>query len=260
MFEKQFFKPVYDALQAQIKDFVDKVNSEGLAAAERSLHQSIGNEDIAKAVRDLWLKVGLYFAQNTTLGINASEKKGFGFNKKWINDIIEFLREYLLSAVVIPVSETTKKQIFQLLGKAQQEGWGIYQIVSELENSDITRKRAEMIVRTELVRAMNKGQELAKQDSKWELADTWLAVKDTRTRHSHMIMDGATINPGQLFKVPIFKKVGGVDIEVGHDLMTGPGDPTASAGNVINCRCTKVSRVARDQNGVPIRKKTFQLN
>ncbi len=34
-----------------------------------------------------------------------------------------------------------------------------------------------------------------------------------------------------------------------------PGDPSARAGNVINCRCKIVFTVKEDENGLPIRKK-----
>jgi hypothetical protein len=39
----------------------------------------------------------------------------------------------------------------------------------------------------------------------------------------------------------------------GEEIMY-PGDPSAKAGNVINCRCKVVFTVKEDENGLPIRK------
>jgi hypothetical protein len=39
----------------------------------------------------------------------------------------------------------------------------------------------------------------------------------------------------------------------GEEIMY-PGDPSAKAGNVINCRCKVVFTIKEDENGLPIRK------
>lgn len=251
--ENRFIRPVYRALQKEISEFVSEAKKD-FSEAERNIHTKIGSEQMSNVIRRLWLTVGLFFAKDTKRQIDKSEQKGFGINERWIKDIIDYLRTYLLNKAVIPITETTKKQILGALEKGQQEGWGVDRILRELENSDITMNRARVIVRTELVRAMWKGQQLAISESKWLTTETWLSAKDHRTRHSHRLMDGVQIDTGQKFKVPVFKRVGKIDFQVGVDLMSGPGDPSASAGNVINCRCTKTVRAKRDEQGRLIRK------
>jgi hypothetical protein len=76
----------------------------------------------------------------------------------------------------------------------------------------------------------------------------WIAANDHRTRHSHRRVDGDVIDPYQKFKVPVFRG----DLQIGEELMEGPGDPKASAGNVINCRCTSAARIKYDERGEPI--------
>lgn len=89
--------------------------------------------------------------------------------------------------------------------------------------------RAQLIARTETVGANNQGS-LASMTS---LADangmtatkTWLATEDAATREDHADVDGTTVGLGDTFSV-------------GEDDMSGPGDSSASAGNLCNCRCT----------------------
>jgi uncharacterized protein with gpF-like domain len=128
-----------------------------------------------------------------------------------------------------------------------------------LEAPELTIWRARMIVRTESNKAMFYGQELGERDIKWESTKLWIAAKDHRTRHSHRKVDGDRIDSEGRFQVPVYKSIGGVQVQIGYDLMRGPGDPDATAGNVINCRCTMVRRLKRDESGRLVRKRQNQL-
>lgn len=88
------------------------------------------------------------------------------------------------------------------------------------------------VARTETTRVMNsakmdvgkRGQELG-----FDMWKRWVATKDDRTRHLHDKLDGQEVPLDEPFIVD------------GEELMF-PGDISrgASAGNVINCRCTMV--------------------
>ena len=88
------------------------------------------------------------------------------------------------------------------------------------------------VARTETTRVMNsakmdvgkRGQELG-----FDMWKRWVATKDDRTRHLHDKLDGQEVPLDEPFTVD------------GEELMF-PGDISrgASAGNVINCRCTMV--------------------
>lgn len=60
-----------------------------------------------------------------------------------------------------------------------------------------------------------------------KLKQEWLATLDGRTRHEHRLLDGQRVEVGKPFVVD------GYEIEY-------PGDPTAEAHLVYNCRCTLV--------------------
>lgn len=89
--------------------------------------------------------------------------------------------------------------------------------------------RAVTVARTESIGALNAG----RTDSFRAVADTlggdfvqvWVATLDNRTRDAHLNADGTTAPVGEPFTVD------------GEDLMF-PGDPSGSAENIINCRCS----------------------
>lgn len=88
--------------------------------------------------------------------------------------------------------------------------------------------RAMTIARTETHKAANVSQytraESAATDSGLDVVVEWISTNDGRVRDSHKNANGQTRPMGQPFNV-------------GGESMKYPSDPTASAANVINCRC-----------------------
>lgn len=86
--------------------------------------------------------------------------------------------------------------------------------------------RAQRIARTESTGATNYGAVQALKDE-GRTHKKWVATKDKRTRPEHVQADGQIV------------PVDG-EFEVGGYRLVMPGDPSASAHLVINCRCTIV--------------------
>jgi uncharacterized protein with gpF-like domain len=59
----------------------------------------------------------------------------------------------------------------------------------------------------------------------------WISVQDDRTRDSHLLMDGTVIPVTDKFEVPATSQTEGA-------WMDYAGDPSAPAGQVVNCRCS----------------------
>lgn len=276
LFERQHLKAVYTALEVQITPVAETMRSKGIEAAMASLDTVEINAALAPPIRDIYKTVGLYFANKTIWDLNQSAKRGelksqpsssaigyadtssetkaaFGFNEEFIRDILAFFNQFLLNQAVLPISETTKNQILQIISEGVQKGWGADKIADALQSPELMMWRARLIVRTESNKAMNYGQRLGESKSEWESTKTWIAANDHRTRHSHRLVDDLTLNFSERFMVPIYKG-GKVQIQVGVDLMTGPGDVHAHAANICNCRCTLAFAAKRDENGRLIRK------
>jgi hypothetical protein len=253
-FERRYTPAVYKALQSQIKEYTVVLKNDGIEAAKRKLNDIDKNWKIAPVIKDMYKTVGVFYANQEYGQLRQQlkdKKKGFGFNAEFVAELIRYFTLDLLNKAVLPISATTREQVRQVLEQATNEGWGVDQTVRALQSSDLTLWRARMIVRTETQKAAFKGRKMGADKIEYATTTEWIAANDHRTRHSHRRVDGDVVDPYQKFKVPVFKG----DLQIGEETMEGPGDPKASAGNVINCRCTSASRIKYDEKGNPILKR-----
>ena len=131
---------------------------------------------------------------------------------------------------------TTVRELRRVLGASIAEGDSLaVQIKKMLNASDelfyeMSKSRAELIARTESCTTINAGStELYKAEG--ITMKEWISTQDDRTRDAHLLMDGVVIPIEDKFEVPATSQSEGA-------LMDYPGDATAPAGQVCNCRCT----------------------
>lgn len=99
------------------------------------------------------------------------------------------------------------------------------------------RFRAEAISRTESLSALHQAQHEALRQAieKGLDPDTvsmiWRTAGDKRVRHTHQGMNGQTVKYGEKFTSPSGAK------------LAHPGDPSAPAAEIINCRCTVSEKI-----------------
>ena len=243
--EDKYTRKVFNALYSQVQKFIDDMETNGLQAAQSRLYVAVGNDEIGPVIQDMHKDAGLYFGKKTYYEIRRSakrkiEKAGFGLSEEWLAALVDFFKgEYF--SLVQNISDTTREQLFKVLSQAAEEGWSNDDIVKALKNPELIAWRARLITRTELNKGAFAGRKIAEMDSEWELEKEWIAANDHRTRHSHRAVDGDVVDVDGKFAVTTPK--GGVDY------MQGPGDPTASAANLCNCRCSSATRAKRDENG-----------
>lgn len=248
--ERKFMGRIFEALEWQIEQALPIIKARGPEMAKGQIDMQVFNEKIEPVLNDLHIVSGLFFANKGLREINKAVRlrtkaTSFGFNEEWADDIIAYFKLHLLEKAVWPVSQTTRDQILAVLEQGQREGWGYERIASELRDPQMTLWRARMIVRTETLKASDIGRKLAADKSDYEVSKEWIAANDHRTRHSHRSVDGSMVEQEAKFAVPVYEG----KIQIGVEMMTGPGDPTASAGNVINCRCTAALVPTRDERG-----------
>jgi plasmid stability protein len=102
------------------------------------------------------------------------------------------------------------------------------------------RYRAEVVARTESLRAVNSGvSEMFRQAEDTglieELSQKWHTARDARVRGHHRSMHGQIREIG----VPFISGQG--------NRLLYPGDPSAPASDVVQCRCVVLTRFAVDQ-------------
>lgn len=240
------------AIKKQIAIAVSKLKAGGERALRAYLDTFLLDEAVANTIKSLFTGFALEYGEMTYKRLIRTSKRykaetgSFGFSESWNQAIQDFLNQFLLDKAVIPVAEGTKKQILRVLLKGQENGWGIDRIVKELEGDiDMSQFRARRIVRTELSISANFADKMVQDSVPFECEKVWVSVHDHRRRDSHEKMDGVTIDGDADFHVPVIRK----RVQVGIDLMSGPGDPEATAGNIINCRCTRALVPKRNKQG-----------
>lgn len=132
------------------------------------------------------------------------------------------------------IAESSINELRIILANGLEEGLSndeISKLITDKFRDQLSESRTIRIVRTEthnaLMFANLTSTQILDRDLNLGLVKEWVAVEDDRTREDHQIADGQTVPLNELFTV-------------GPDRMERPGDPTASAGNVINCRCALV--------------------
>lgn len=257
--EAKFIPKIYNALHAQIVAVSRELKRSGLEDATTLIDKMLALPGLTAPIMEMYKLFGAYGAYKTRTEINVSvraeQKAAFGTNNELLAEIIKYLQENLLSKVVVPITQTTRAIILQKLTEGQNNGWGAERIAQELLDTDISLIRARLIVRTESAKALEEGRKMAQRQSIYETQTEWIAANDHRTRHSHRDVDGDFVKEGRRFSVPIYRR----NTIIGYDFMTGPGDPTASIGNLANCRCTRVTVAKRDEQGRLIRKRNISV-
>ena len=139
---------------------------------------------------------------------------------------------------ITSVSETTRKQIIDLIDKGNAEGNGIAAIAKSITDTIpyLSRWRASVIARTETHGAANYGANEAAKSTGLKLKKEWISVEDHRTRdfyhhdaYDHRAMNGQVVDMDQPFSMPWSK---GDPLQIMY-----PGQADMPAAAVINCRC-----------------------
>jgi len=232
----KYIGPVYSALMKQVNISIDKVKSDGVQAAyNQTFNEHYINPWIGPVIKSLYIDAGKQAGARTTV-VKSLIIPIIGF----IREVIDYFNQFIFTKIVLPISQTTLKDIQKVLKQAISDGWGIDKTVRELRDNSITKYRAQMIVRTESVAAMNYAQLKVASEKPYETTKRWIAVEDKRARtaHTHAGVDGEVRDLTEPFS----------------NGLQFPGDPSGPAAQVINCRCTMSYRAKRDNNGQIIMK------
>lgn len=192
--------------------------------------------DIIKIYRDLYLDIGMQFAKWYARNFDKYMKKGVNPNQyidQWQN-VFASLGSAVGAQRVTLVSGTAKDTLIKvtqnLMTDIDFQNSGIEEKTRILRSqfTKYSAYQAQRLVRTEATNAANfatmKSAETIFPAS--DLMKEWIASFDDRTRSSHAEAGASDPIP---YNEPFM---------VGGSLMMYPGDPSAPAKEVINCRCS----------------------
>jgi len=184
------------------------------------------------------------------------ERRGLpGYATRQGSEWETFLQEYLDSRRDLftgPVQQTTRARVMAVVNDVMTDDdfrlAGIDRIADEMNDRivGITRNRAEVTARTEVISGSNRASQVAAERFQSEqqvgMVKEWITAQDGRVRGTdpddefdHVSADGQI--------VPLKKP-----FRVSGELLMHPGDVSrgASAGNVIQCRGTQASLFRED--------------
>lgn len=174
--------------------------------------------------------------------LSAGKSFGEEFETKGSVKFDNFVNSYIerhTASAVSHIEGTSIKKARRIIkdvvlsANQSEDGYSSTRVAKQLrdEFASLSASRSETIARTEIGIASSQGaQEAAKALDIPDLEKEWVSVQDDRTRDNpevadHLSMNGTRVGINEKFIVP-------PDAD-----MDGPGDPSAGAGQVINCRC-----------------------
>jgi hypothetical protein len=247
---KQYSPKFKKELQKQVDTFCrtqdyDAISDKALKKTIKQLHVSLGTKMALTAEKDVKKATKGYIGP-----FEGKSQKTDLFSYV----ILQYLERQGLDQLAADITDTTKDQIRRYLMQGAANNLSYAEMIPMLRQAGITDYRAELIARTETSRAANTGSMVGAMSTGLVTVKEWIATRDNRTRRiprdsaDHLHMDG--------IRVPIDTKFE-VKGKTFVDYMLHPGDSTAHAANVCNCRCTLGYEAVRGSDG---KLKTLQKN
>lgn len=239
LLEPQFARRVRVALDGQRKAAARAV----LAGEDPVAAADLWNKEVARALRKGYYVVAESFLQLAGKSLDGAkatsgppESKGIMAELFWAA-FAEFVQA-MVAEKVVQVSETTRAAIRAIVELGRSEGMSARELAKEIWSStgrDINRRRALRIARTEVHGASSYATDAAIRSARLRgMTREWIAMADERTRSSHREAHGQVRGMDEPFDIPLPRG------EAGTERLMFPGDPSGSAGNVINCRCVLI--------------------
>jgi hypothetical protein len=221
--ERGFYAFLQTKLNIETKEYIKSLEGRNPNTFHITSHFS--DRWMMKILKDAYLKFGR--KQNEFL--NGTNKKADDdeFNIAWNLALLLLFNNLLEFIVILGIIRTIKNDIKRFVEDKVSQGIPTSAIITLLALY-LTQKnviRAQTIARTEITKIMNLSSlEWAKIEKK-ELKKKWIVTMDGKERASHGAMSGyPSISLNEKFIV------GGVP-------MSAPGDGSAPASELVNCRC-----------------------
>ena len=209
----------------------------------KKINTAINDKLIVKSYKDIYVGVGTIHGKRVGKAINK-ELKAFTvdeFTTEFEKNIARYLRlDPAIINRIVSVRSGYFDTITGMIANQISDGKPMREIARDIEalvnRRDFYRWQAERIARTETTAAANYAATQSGEVSGFVMQKEWISALDSRTRDDHRATNGKRVGENEAFIVR------------GEKLMY-PGDPSGSAGNVINCRCTVALVPKRDENG-----------
>lgn len=224
-------------------------NNATLNNYEYLISANITEKQIKEMFVELYSVIGLNYGNRINKELEKVKKANVLFNEYLLHEILLFLSKDG-GQKIVSVHNTLIEEVINTIKATLGPNATIIDVQNAIyklirQSQTFYKWQALRIARTETTASANFAAIKTAEQSDLVLEKKWVSVQDNRTRTTpfdHLDMNGQKV----ALESPFF--VGGQNIDY-------PGDPKASAGNVINCRCTISFVPKRDMNGDLITKK-----
>jgi len=243
-FERKYITEMGKALDLQVEPILEAAQLTGMENLADRVNNLVKTEPIQNSFFALYEEVGSWFSKQTITnlkkikGLVTKEERTLvddpeNYQSLWLSAI----RDYVLTEAggrIVTITDTSRREALKIINEITEqaiaEGIGVNEASRLLQDRFPVewRKRlwrAELIARTEVNTAANRGASIGAEATGLPLRKMWVAAADGRERPSHRFADGQVRLKGQPFDV------GGVP-------MQEPGAAGAPAEEVCNCRCS----------------------
>ena len=246
---KIYERKAYRIIQKHISSIIKRLpKNASLYTYEAEVDVAIMREDILKMYRELYQTIGIDYGNKINKTLEKTKKANVLFNNELLKEILLFL-SIEGGERITSVRDTLVADVIKSIQKSLGENGTVIDLRNAIQaiiekNQTFYKWQSLRIARTETTTSSNFAAIKTAQQSDLVLDKVWISVQDNRTRitpYDHFDMN----DQKQELDKPFF--VGGENIQY-------PGDANASAGNVINCRCTIAFVPKRDADGMLILK------
>lgn len=176
-------------------------------------------------LKDAYRKFGL--KQADFLNRYDKKEEGDNFDEEWLLLLLLLFRNIEQFVIALGIINTIKYDIQKFVEDKVRQGIPASAIITllalYLANKNIIR--SQTIARTEVTKIMNTASDLWARVQNKEMKKKWMVILDGKERKSHREMDGyPAIGLNERFIV-------------GGYPMMHPGDSSAPANEIVNCRC-----------------------
>lgn len=240
----------------QISRILNRVYRDGLAMYQAGTWHQLTNtffdDELFKLLMQMYTKSGVTMARyvyKTMPTVKQLESKAtgrMGVSAQWLQAVKAYLAKYALQFVT-DIMGTVREDMIDLFQKAENEGWSYEYLATKLLREGLAKRRARVIARTEVHRGAMAGSVQGANTLEYVVQKEWLSGHDNRVRrvprdkYDHRKLNGEVKEMHEPF--------------VNQEPIMFPGDPEASKGNTIQCRCVLNYIPKRDEKGRLILKK-----
>lgn len=244
---RSYERKAFAILQSETRKIIRAIPKEKLTPEnyERVIKASLDEAIYRKAIISIYNLIGADHIKHVDNDVRLQLKSLASDSLQ--REIVRYLTNEGGSRIV-SMSETLYRHVLKIVADGVEEGKSLSNIVSNiLRGRDFYRPQLFRIARTETTAAAGFASNAVSSTSGIVMEKVWVSALDDRTRRhpksnfDHFIMDGIRVDDGEPFEIPLENG--------GFERLDYPGDPKGSAGNVINCRCSVIKVVKRDENG-----------